>query len=315
VRQDPSQKSCCHPVADREQNVARRSAPYVRNVPFQMDTVVIPEGNAIVGTARPKIPNDGEELRKPKRLKPFRIGVTTVTNAEFEAFVADTGYITEAERFAWSFVFWSDVPSHVSAPLGVGGTEWWRRADGANWLDINGPSTRDDAWHPNHPVVQVSWNDAKDFAKWAGGRLPSEAEWEHAARGGQGDVSYPWGEREPNDLDYMPCNIWQGDFPDRNTGADGYLTTAPAKSFNSNEFGVYNMVGNVWEWTSDMYRIGSMKKSARDRMKSMAGYRVAKGGSFLCHQSYCWRYRIAARSGNSPDSATTHQGFRIVFDC
>lgn len=308
------QKGCCHPARGRERVASAVPLSRVRNVAFQMETSLVAGGQTTVGTARPKIPNDGEELRKAKRLKPFRIGVTTVTNAEFEAFVANTGYQTEAERFAWSFVFWSDVPSGIPAPLGVAGAEWWRRVDGANWKDVNGPGTRDGWWHPDHPVVQVSWNDAKAFAEWAGGRLPSEAEWEHAARSGQGDVSYPWGERDPDDLGHFPCNIWQGDFPNNNSGADGHLTTAPAKSFEPNGYGLYNMAGNVWEWTSDMYRLGSMKRAARERMKSMAGYRVAKGGSFLCHQSYCWRYRIAARSGNSPDSTTTHQGFRIVFD-
>lgn len=312
--EDWGQKGCCHPARGHAHVAPAVPASRVRDVAFQIETALVPGGQATVGTARPKIPNDGEELRKVKRLKPFRIGVTTVTNAEFEAFVANTGYQTEAERFAWSFVFWSDVPSGVPAPLGVAGAEWWRRVDGANWKEINGPGTRDDCWHPDHPVVQVSWNDAKAFADWAGGRLPSEAEWEHAARSGQGDVTYPWGERDPDDLDHLPCNIWQGNFPNKNSGADGHLTTAPAKSFKPNGYGLYNMAGNVWEWTSDMYRLGSMKKAARERMKSMAGYRVAKGGSFLCHQSYCWRYRIAARSGNSPDSTTTHQGFRLVFD-
>jgi len=314
VDENEAKKGCCHPAPGRERKPVSEHRPRVRGVPVQIETVAIPAGYAVVGTARPRIPNDGEELRKPKRLKSFRISVNSVTNAQFEAFVADTGYVTEAERFGWSFVFWSDVPAHVSAPLGVAGTEWWRRVDGANWRDINGPGTRDGSWHPDHPIVQVSWNDATAFAEWAGGRLPNEAEWEHAARGGQGDVTYPWGERDPDDLDHLPCNIWQGNFPKENTGADGYLTTAPAKSFEPNGYGLYNMVGNVWEWTSDMFRLGSMKKAARERMQSMAGYRVAKGGSFLCHQSYCWRYRIASRSGNSPDSATTHQGFRILFD-
>lgn len=314
VTEDTTTKGCCHPMSGPKHACPSISEPRARGVVFEMETALIPGGQAIVGTAQPKIPNDGEELRKPKRLKPFRIGVATVTNAEFAAFVTDTGYITEAERFSWSFVFWSDVPAHVSAPLGVVGTEWWRRVDGANWRDVNGPNTRDRAWHPDHPVVQVSWKDAKAFAKWAGGRLSTEAEWEHAARGGQGDVTYPWGEQDPDDHTHLPCNIWQGKFPEENSAADGYAATSPAQSFAPNGFGLYNMVGNVWEWTSDPYRLGSMKKAARERMKSMAGYRVAKGGSFLCHRSYCWRYRIAARSGNSPDSTTTHQGFRIVFD-
>lgn len=174
---------------------------------------------------------------------------------------------------------------------------------------MNGPGTGNAS---DHPVVQVSWTDARAFADWAGGRLPTEAEWEHAARGGLGDVPYPWGDAEPNDNDFTPCNIWQGTFPKHNTTLDGYAGTAPARSFQPNEYGLYNVVGNVWEWTSDAYRIRSLKKAAKAREKSMAGFRIAKGGSFLCHASYCWRYRIAARSGIAPDSSTPHMGFRIV---
>ncbi|WP_372571650.1 formylglycine-generating enzyme family protein [Ruegeria jejuensis] len=277
-------------------------------------TAEIPGGRPIVGTSRPIIPDDGEELRKAGVLKPYRVGVTTVTNAQFQTFVDDTGYVTEAENIGWSFVFWLNVPRGVADPLGVDGIEWWRRVDGANWRDINGPGSEEAAWHPDHPVVQVSWNDARTYAAWAEGRLPSEAEWEHAARGGLGDVPYPWGSAEPDDTSYYPCNIWQGRFPHQNTAADGYLTTAPARSFDPNGYGMFNMVGNVWEWTADPFRIPSLKKAVRERLKTMKGYRVLKGGSFLCHSTYCWRYRIAARSGNSPDSATTHQGFRVAFD-
>ncbi|MFY9238482.1 MAG: SUMF1/EgtB/PvdO family nonheme iron enzyme [Roseovarius sp.] len=263
----------------------------------------------ILGTARPVIPNDGEELRRAPALRAFRITPTTITNAQFARFVDATGYVTEAERFGWSFVFWSDVPKSIPTSQAIAGLEWWRRIDGATWRDVNGPGTGNT---PNHPVVQVSWTDARAFADWAGGRLPTEAEWEHAARGGLGDVPYPWGDAEPNDNDFIPCNIWQGTFPNHNTTLDGYAGTAPARSFQPNEYGLYNVVGNVWEWTSDAYRIRSLKRAAKAREKSMAGFRIAKGGSFLCHASYCWRYRIAARSGIAPDSSTPHMGFRIV---
>lgn len=237
-----------------------------------------------------------------------------MTNAEFATFVENTGYVTEAERFGWSFVFWSDVPASIRQTQGVVGVEWWRRVDGASWRDIHGPGTGAHAWKPEHPVVQVSWNDADAFATWAGGRLPTEAEWEHAARGGRGDDPYPWGTREPNDTDFTPCNIWQGSFPEANTCRDGYVGTAPARSFEPNGYGLYNTIGNVWEWTADPFQIPSLKKSVRERLKTMAGYKLAKGGSFLCHRSYCWRYRIPARSGISPDSATPHMGFRVAFE-
>lgn len=241
------------------------------------------------------------------------MGRTAVTNAAFKAFVEATGYVTEAERFGWSFVFWAQVPDTVGPTQGVVDVEWWRRVDEANWRDINGPGTMEEAWHPDHPVVQVSWNDAQAYAKWAGGRLPTEAEWEHAARGGLGDVRFPWGNAEPDDTGHTPCNIWQGRFPDVNTGQDGYLTTAPAQSFEPNGYGLYNLAGNVWEWTADAFRIASLKKSVKTRLAAMRGYKLSKGGSFLCHKSYCYRYRIAARSGTSPDSATTHHGFRVVW--
>lgn len=311
----PGKKDCCIPGRDGARSGA--GTPPSTGIPaagMTIETATIPGGRPILGTAMPRIPNDGEDLRRARTLKPFRLGVTTVTNADFARFVEATGYQTDAERFGWSFVFWSDVPPSIPMTQGVVGIEWWRRVDGATWRDINGPGTGPETWHPDHPVVQVSWNDARAFAAWAGGRLPTEAEWEHAARGGLGDVPYPWGEAEPDDVGYLPCNIWQGEFPKRNTGADGYLATAPARSFAPNGYGLYNVVGNVWEWTADAFRIPSLKKAARERAAAFRGYRLAKGGSFLCHRSYCWRYRIAARSGNTPDSTTPHMGFRIAFD-
>lgn len=273
----------------------------------------IPGGKTLTGTSRPEIPDDGEDPIRNTRVKPFRIGATTVTNAQFAQFIDATGYVTEAERFGWSFVFWQQVPEGFGPTLGVKDVEWWRRVPGAYWRDINGPGTMDEVWDPDHPVVHISWNDAQAYAKWVGGRLPTEAEWEHAARGGLGDVRFPWGDLEPNDTDFQPCNIWQGRFPEVNTAKDGFLTTAPAKHYDPNGYGLYNMVGNVWEWTSEPFRIKSLKKHVRQRLDGMKGYKLSKGGSFLCHASYCYRYRIAARSGTSPDSTTTHQGFRVVW--
>lgn len=270
----------------------------------------IPGGTALRGTDHPVFVVDEEGPLRKKQLKPFRMMETAVTNAMFEQFVAETSFKTEAERFGWSFVFQAADPE---PGMTVHGVEWWRRVDGANWRLINGPGSEDD-WHPDHPVVQVSWNDAKAFAQWAGGRLPSEAEWEHAARGRAGDVLFPWGDKEPTDDGYHPCNIWQGRFPDQNTGRDGYVATAPAQSFEPNAYGLYNMCGNVWEWTADPFRLRSLSKRKRAMGNQLRGAKVLKGGSYLCHKSYCFRYRIAARTGNTPDSATTHQGFRLAFD-
>lgn len=288
--------------------------PVARCSAADFDTVLVRGGRAFLGTDRPVIRDDAEGPLTRKRVGAFRIATTTVTNAQFETFVAETGHVTEAERFGWSFVFWSEVPEALGPTQGVAGVEWWRRVDGATWREINGPGTAETAWRPDHPVVHVSWNDARAYANWAGGRLPTEVEWEHAARGGSEDVRYPWGDRDPDETEFFPCNIWQGRFPDRNLALDGYRTTAPAMSFAPNGYGLYNVVGNVWEWTGDPYRIRSQRKSARERQAAMKGYKLSKGGSFLCHASYCWRYRIAARTGNSPDSTTAHTGFRVVWD-
>ncbi len=273
----------------------------------------IPGGRALTGTARPILKDDGEGPLRRTRLRPFRMGATCVTNAAFADFVRATGYVTEAERFGWSFVFHLDLPSGFGSAEAVPEAPWWRAIDGAAWHSPNGPGS-EDACLPDHPVTQISWHDAAAYAAWVGGRLPTEAEWEHAARGGLGDVPFPWGDAAPGDAGPYPCNIWQGRFPDMNTGADGHARTAPAEAFDANGFGLFQMCGNVWEWTSDAWRVRSLRKSARSRAGAMRGYRVSKGGSFLCHASYCFRYRIAARSGTSPDSATPHQGMRIVWD-
>ncbi|MEL7115267.1 MAG: formylglycine-generating enzyme family protein [Pseudomonadota bacterium] len=273
----------------------------------------MPGGIALVGTANPILDVDGEGPLKRKKLKPFRMDQTTVTNARFQTFVEATGYVTDAERLGDSFVFVSFLPKDAPPSRAVAEAPWWRMVPGAHWKQIFGPG-RDAELEPDHPVVHVTWNDAVAFAKWAGGRLPTEAEWEHAARGGLGDVPFPWGETPPNDHDHFPCNIWQGRFPTVNTEADGYDGTAPAKSFEPNGYGLYNMVGNVWEWTSDLFKVRSLKKASVAAHAGKSKFRLNKGGSFLCHASYCYRYRIAARSGSSVDSSTSHQGFRLVYD-
>ena len=306
-----AKKQCCTPA---------RSESALKAAPLQVGStrrvashaVHVPGGPALVGTNTPQIPDDGESPLRKTKLEPFLIGATPVTNAEFAAFVANTGYVTDAERFGWSFVFWAQVPDSYGATRGVVEVEWWRHVDGAYWAAPNGPGT-EGACFPDHPVVHISWADARAYCNWVGGRLPSEAEWEHAARGGLGDVPFPWGDAEPDDDAHTPCNIWQGQFPEVNTCRDGYAATAPAQSFAPNGYGLYNMVGNVWEWTSESYRIRSLKRHVKDRLHAMKGYKLSKGGSFLCHRSYCYRYRIAARSGTSPDSSTTHHGFRVVW--
>lgn len=309
-----AEAGCCAPAAAGRPGKFAPDMPKARRMAEDFPVVEVPGGPALVGTDQPVILADTEGPLSRKTLRPFRIGETAVTNAQFRAFIEDTGYQTEAEHHGWSFVFWAQVPEQVGDTQGVQEVQWWRRVDGATWRDINGPGTEAEACHPDHPVVQVSWTDARAYSAWAGGRLPTEAEWEHAARGGLGAVRYPWGDLEPNDTDTFPCNIWQGQFPQKNLALDGYETTAPARAFDPNGYGLFNMVGNVWEWTADPFRIRSQKKAARARQARMRGYKLIKGGSFLCHSSYCWRYRIAARTGNSPDSTTTHMGFRVVWD-
>lgn len=306
-----SKSGCCAGGAPRVASPQKvtRSATALRPA-----SVAIPGGAGLIGTDAPFLPQDSEAPMRRKRVNAFQMAETAITNAQFAAFIEDTGYITEAERWGWSFVFWSHVPEDYGATEGVLDVEWWRRVDGAKWNAINGPGCDVIKDRGDHPVVHVSWHDAKAYAIWIGGRLPTEAEWEHAARGGLGDVRFPWGDDEPTDNGPYPCNIWQGQFPDVNTRGDGYDATAPARSFAPNGYGLYNLVGNVWEWTAEPFRLRSQKRDAKLRQAQMKGYKLSKGGSFLCHKSYCYRYRIAARTGNSPDSTTTHTGFRVVWD-
>ena len=252
-------------------------------------------------------------MRK-QRISAFQIDTTAVSNQRFAEFVDATGFVTEAERLGWAFVFFQHLPAStdVEDTLGVAAANWWRKVEGATWRCINGPGT-ESAWQPDHPVVQVSQNDASAFAAWAVGRLPTEAEWEHAARGGLGDVRFPWGDSEPDDEQHFPCNIWQGHFPHTNTAADGYATTAPVQSFAPNGYGLFNLVGNVWEWTCSPYALRSLRSTAQKQKNRMKGAVVLKGGSFMCHKSYCYRYRIAARTGNTPDGGASHTGFRLVY--
>jgi sulfatase modifying factor 1 len=277
--------------------------------------VRLPGGRVRTGTDQPLLPQDGEGPSRPLKIDAFAIDPYAVTNRWFGEFVAATGYRTEAESFGWSAVFFAFLPENLGAAPGADAPSWWRRVEGACWRHPEGTqSSVEDRW--DHPVVHVSWNDAQAFAIWAGGRLPTEAEWEYAAHGGITAGRFPWGESEPDDNAVLPCNIWQGTFPTSNTVADGFAGTAPVDTFEPNGFGLYNMVGNTWEWCADAFRIHSLAKSARLRNAAAleSSERLMKGGSYLCHKSYCYRYRIAARSGVSSDSSTGHVGFRIVFD-
>ena len=242
-------------------------------------------------------PQDGEGPVRETTVAPFAIAATTVDNAGFAAFVAATGHRTDAETYGWSFVFGGLLPDDFPETRGVAAAPWWRQVHGADWAHPEGPgSTVED--RPDHPVVHVSWNDAVAYAAWAGGRLPTEAEWELAARGGLDQQPFPWGdELEPGGEHRM--NVWQGSFPDARTPEDGWYGTAPVEAYAPNAFGLHQMTGNVWEWCQDEFA---------------PGRRAQRGGSYLCHESYCRRYRVDARSGSEPDSSAGNVGFRLAAD-
>lgn len=304
-RRDPS-------PATAPADAAAPQAP--RKTPDLSHLVPLPGARFEMGSRETYFRDDGESPPRLVRIKPFAMSPWAVTNAEFAQFIDDTGYETDAERFGWTYVF-AGLLDAPDAYQPLPGLAWWRKVDGATWNRPEGPGTRCAA-RMDHPVVHVSHRDATAYAAWAGGRLPTEAEWEYAASGGVARQRFPWGDREPDDSDFQPCNIWQGRFPDHNTGADGYVGTAPAVSFAPNGFGLYNMCGNTWEWSADRFRVRSLAKWAKTvnaEAKANGAY-VIKGGSFLCHKSYCYRYRVAARSHNTPDSTTSHSGFRIVAD-
>jgi formylglycine-generating enzyme len=278
---------------------------------------LIPGRAFLMGSADPEgWPMDGEGPVREVTLQPFHIDATCVTNEQFNDFVDATHYKTEAERLGWSFVFHLFLSREQLARVTqrVAGSEWWCRVEGATWRHPEGPGSNiKQRW--SHPVVQVSWNDALAYAAWAGKRLPTEAEWECAARGGLVQKRYAWGD-ELTPGGRHQCNIWQGVFPTQNTAEDGYAGTAPAKSFKANGYGLYNVAGNVWEWCHDWFsRDFHVAGPRTDPVGPSEGQgKVIRGGSYLCHHSYCNRYRVGARSSNTPDSSTGNMGFRCVRD-
>ena len=275
--------------------------------------IELPGGEFLMGSNGPETwKADSEGPVRKVALKPFAIDAHTVTNEQFQEFVNETGYETDAEKFDWSFVFAGLLKKKKTRHRPHPKNPWWLGVKGASWKHPCG-SGSDIKKIMDHPVTHVSWNDAHAFAKWAEKELPTEAQWEYAARGGLQSRLYPWGD-ELNPNGEHRCNIWQGHFPNNNTCMDGHFATAPAKSFPPNDFGIYNMIGNVWEWCSDWWST-NFKASPISQNPSgppVGKEKVIKGGSYLCHHSYCNRYRNSARTKNTPDTSIGNIGFRCV---
>ena len=268
-----------------------------------------------MGTDQPyRYQGDGEGPAREVTVGGFRIARHCVTNDQFAEFVDATGHVTEAERFEWSFVFHMFLPDDFPDTRGVAATPWWRQVFGADWAHPFGPQSSLEGLG-DHPAVHISWNDAVAYCAWAGVRLPTEAEWEKAARGGLVQQRFAWGEEfAPGGV--TMCNIFEGQFPIENTAEDGYVGTSPTGSFPPNGFGLADMAGNVWEWCHDWFHTSFHVDGPRvDPQGPPAGEaKVMRGGSYLCHDSYCHRYRVAARSSNTPDSSTGNLGFRVAID-
>lgn len=307
------------------------------SVPVGM--VLIPGGEFTMGTdAKAGRPDE----KPPHRVKvgPFYLDETEVTNRAFRKFVEATGYVTTAEKAPTREEILAQLPPGAPPPpdeLLVPGAlvfvepkkssdYWWQWVPGANWRHPHGPDSSIEGMD-DHPVVQVSWLDAEAYARWAGKRLPTEAEWEFAARGGQAGKTYAWGNANPYE-GQARANIWQGRFPVQNAAADGFLRSSPVRTFKANGYGLFDMTGNAWEWVADWYHPDTYARAkARggvevnpvgpsesfDPEEPYSKKKVQRGGSFLCDKSYCQSYRVSARMKSSPDTGLEHTGFRCAM--
>ncbi|XP_013062760.2 formylglycine-generating enzyme-like [Biomphalaria glabrata] len=278
--------------------------------------VYIPGGTFTMGSNKPVFVADGEMPARQISLNSFYLDKYEVSNAEFDKFVKDQNYVTEAEKFGNSFVMEMYISEETKKKIKqmVAAAPWWLPVEGADWQHPEGPDSNITN-RMNHPVTHVSWNDAVAFCKWAGKRLPTEAEFEYACKGGKSDRLFPWGNSlNPKGENWM--NIWQGNFPTFNSGEDGYVGTCPVTAFpEQNKFGLKNIIGNVWEWTEDWWETKHTTKEKKNPKGPDHGTdKVKKGGSYMCHKSYCYRYRCVARSQNTPDSSAANLGFRCAKD-
>jgi formylglycine-generating enzyme len=309
---------------DDDQNDDNLAASAPRNLKSSRviedeEMVLIPGGTFHMGTDNLVIKSDAEGPRRVITLSSFYIDKYEVSNAKFKRFVDETRYRTESERFNWSFVFHTAVPEHVKETVDqvVQGAEWWYVVNQSYWRQPEGPGTDVFATdRGNYPVVQISWNDANAYCKWRGGRLPTEAEWEYAARGGKdSDDIYPWGNKLLVKGQHR-ANTFQGVFPSTNSLDDGFEWLCPVDEFDpQNDYGLYNIIGNAWEWVSDWWSSNNTAAPTTNPTGPRRGKdKVKKGGSFLCIRSYCYRYRIVARYASTPDSGTLNTGMRCVRD-
>ncbi len=308
------------------------------------DEMTLINGGTFLMGGDSKQASDDEYPKHRVAVSSFYIDQTEVTNAQFKKFIDATGYTTTAERKPdWEelknsvppgtpkphdslLVAASLVFRQSTGPVNLNNfSQWWSWQKGADWQHPEGPHSSING-KENYPVVQVSWDDAMAYCKWAGKRLPTEAEWEFAARGGKDGNIYPWGNDHISNGS-PKANSWEGDFPYYNTQKDGFVTLAPVKSFASNNYGLYDMAGNVWEWCSDWYDSKYYKSlgdkttinpkgpdKSYDPDEPLMAKRSLRGGSFLCSDSYCSGYRVARRMKSSPDTGLEHTGFRCVRD-
>ena len=307
--------------------------------------MVLIEGGTFTMGAVGNLTLPREYPRHPVTVSSFYMDTHEVTNAEFKKFVDETGYVTIAERpINWEELKKQLPPGTPKPPdenlqpgsllfkLRPGVTDlsnyfqWWEWTVGTDWRHPEGPNSSIEG-KEDHPVVHIAYADAKAYAKWAGKRLPTEAEWEYAAKGGLEDPVYPWGNKDVNEVPYE-CNFFQGQFPSYNSGEDGYNLSAPVGSFKPNGYGLYDMAGNVWEIVSDKFDETYYNTLSQDTptlnpkgssrsfytQNNYASYTVIKGGSFLCNDSYCTSYRVSAKMPLETDSAMNHVGFRCVAD-
>jgi len=309
------------------------------NNSIQVGMVYIPAGTLYMGGDNAQA-SSNEFPKHRVSIDAFLMDITEVTNSEFLSFVEESGYVTVAERaIDWDELKLQLPPDTPKPRILLPGalvftpthhiknyndvSQWWRWQIGANWRHPNGPKS-DIAEIMDHPVVQISWEDAQAYANWANKRLPTESEWEWAARGGLENKIYPWG-NESIESGSTKANFYQGLFPVSNTAQDGYIGTAPVRSYQPNGYGLYDMAGNVWEWCADWYdvRFYSKKKNDHGNLVPDKGYnpempyqqeKVIRGGSFLCNDDYCSGYRNARRMGSTIDTGLNHTGFRCVKD-